>query len=251
MHWLFLHAPLALAAIASARSFSMYSHHESRHRMWSSVSLYYFYSTAIDVTGDQFKLQGPSAYTMANCYWDGSAPFCAGSCDTSNDWVECDKNGSGDRGATCLTGYKRKCCKGSCSSSVHTGELPIRYNYCLDILSAPPCSRFSQYQIKGPRPTANEDPGNAGGKVAHVRGDEPNDDYCDKGYIIVCPPGAKSNQECHCLEDPGNGHHGGGDEELWMELDSPLWSEADKGFTDVGIQRATDGWWNMEDMQKG
>lgn len=101
-----------------------------------------FCSTAIDVTSDQVKLHGLGSHTMANCYWDGTSPFCAGSCDTSNGWVECDKSGSGD-GATCVTGYKKKCCKESCSSNVHTGELLIRCNCCLDITSAPPSSHLS------------------------------------------------------------------------------------------------------------
>lgn len=45
------------------------------------------------------------------------------------------------------------------------------------------------------------------GDVAHTLGDDTHDDYCDKGYIIICPPGAGHNSECHCIKDPGNGHH--------------------------------------------
>jgi hypothetical protein len=43
-----------------------------------------------------------------NCYWDGTAPFCAGGC--PNGYVERMRNGCGD-GACCWTGYKVYCCK--------------------------------------------------------------------------------------------------------------------------------------------
>ncbi|KAI4225990.1 MAG: hypothetical protein L6R36_003489 [Xanthoria steineri] len=49
---------------------------------------------------------------------------------------------------------------------------------------------------------------------ADTRGDEPHDEYCDKGYIMVCPPGAAKNEDCRCIEDPGDGHHRKVDEEL-------------------------------------
>ncbi|KAI1661250.1 hypothetical protein F4813DRAFT_346919 [Daldinia decipiens] len=45
-----------------------------------------------------------------NCYWSGTAPFCAGSCDAG--YTECSTDGCGD-GACCTTGYKKYCCLGS------------------------------------------------------------------------------------------------------------------------------------------
>ncbi len=42
------------------------------------------------------------------CYWAGTAPFCAGSCDDG--YVERDWDNCGD-GSCCWTGYKVLCCK--------------------------------------------------------------------------------------------------------------------------------------------
>ena len=42
------------------------------------------------------------------CYWDGTAPFCAGSCPSA--YVERTRGGCGD-GACCWTGEKTLCCK--------------------------------------------------------------------------------------------------------------------------------------------
>ena len=42
------------------------------------------------------------------CYWDGTAPFCAGSCPTG--YTEKERGSCGD-GACCWTGYKVLCCK--------------------------------------------------------------------------------------------------------------------------------------------
>ena len=52
----------------------------------------------------------------ANCYWDGTSPFCAGSCNTNDNYIPCRTDPSGD-GATCVTGYKKYCCQGSCPSA--------------------------------------------------------------------------------------------------------------------------------------
>ncbi|KAF8914369.1 hypothetical protein CPB84DRAFT_1841081 [Gymnopilus junonius] len=43
-----------------------------------------------------------------NCYWDGTAVFCAGSCPKG--YSEEDRNSCGD-GACSWTGYKSLCCK--------------------------------------------------------------------------------------------------------------------------------------------
>ena len=42
------------------------------------------------------------------CYWDGTAPFCAGACPPG--YQEQMRNSCGD-GACCWTGYKVYCCK--------------------------------------------------------------------------------------------------------------------------------------------
>lgn len=42
-----------------------------------------------------------------NCYWSGTAPFCAGSCGPPT--IECGTSSCGD-GACCITGYKKYCC---------------------------------------------------------------------------------------------------------------------------------------------
>ncbi|KAF8160666.1 hypothetical protein B0H34DRAFT_672813 [Crassisporium funariophilum] len=44
----------------------------------------------------------------SNCFWSGTAPFCAGGCGTG--YTEEIKDSCGD-GACCITGYKAKCCK--------------------------------------------------------------------------------------------------------------------------------------------
>lgn len=46
-----------------------------------------------------------------NCFYDGTAPFCAGACPTG--YQECNRSGSGC-GASCVTGWKILCCRGSC-----------------------------------------------------------------------------------------------------------------------------------------
>jgi hypothetical protein len=42
------------------------------------------------------------------CYWDGTAPFCAGGCPPG--YAERGRSSCGD-GACCWTGYKVYCCK--------------------------------------------------------------------------------------------------------------------------------------------
>lgn len=53
-----------------------------------------------------------TASREANCYWDGTAPFCAGSCPSG--YNDCGTSSCGD-GACCMTGYKKYCCLGACS----------------------------------------------------------------------------------------------------------------------------------------
>ncbi|KAH9885423.1 hypothetical protein C8Q73DRAFT_303237 [Cubamyces lactineus] len=45
---------------------------------------------------------------VSPCYWDGTAPFCAGSC--PDGYVDCGRSGCGD-GACCVTGIKVYCCR--------------------------------------------------------------------------------------------------------------------------------------------
>ncbi len=42
-----------------------------------------------------------------SCYWDGTSPFCAGSCPAG--YTERGRSACGD-GACCVTGYKVYCC---------------------------------------------------------------------------------------------------------------------------------------------
>ncbi|KAF2679610.1 hypothetical protein K458DRAFT_283402, partial [Lentithecium fluviatile CBS 122367] len=51
---------------------------------------------------------GHSPETAATCFWDGTAPFCAGSC--PDGYTECNRGSCGD-GACCWTGIKTYCCK--------------------------------------------------------------------------------------------------------------------------------------------
>ncbi|KAF9562474.1 hypothetical protein CPC08DRAFT_761451 [Agrocybe pediades] len=55
--------------------------------------------------GHQAEEDGPAP---PGCYWDGTAPFCAGSCPTG--YTEEGRGSCGD-GACCWTGYKFLCCK--------------------------------------------------------------------------------------------------------------------------------------------
>jgi hypothetical protein len=50
-----------------------------------------------------------------SCYWEGTAPFCDGSC--SKGYNECGRSETGD-GASCVTGSKAFCCTKSCPNSV-------------------------------------------------------------------------------------------------------------------------------------
>jgi len=50
----------------------------------------------------------PKSLLKSGCYWDGSAPFCAGSCPRG--WTSGKRSSSGD-GLQCWTGDKVYCCK--------------------------------------------------------------------------------------------------------------------------------------------
>ena len=52
--------------------------------------------------------KGAAAAAPSDCYWDGTAPFCAGSC--PDGYTEENRGSVGD-GAACWTGYKVYCCK--------------------------------------------------------------------------------------------------------------------------------------------
>lgn len=55
--------------------------------------------------GHQSEEDGPAP---PGCYWDGTAPFCAGSCPPG--YTEELRGSCGD-GACCWTGYKVLCCR--------------------------------------------------------------------------------------------------------------------------------------------
>lgn len=111
-----LQISLALAAVAGARIFSMSLHVLTDPRFLpqvvSDLTFLNLLLLALEVVDDQFKLQGAEPHTMKpGCYWSGTAPFCAGSCDRG--YRQCASSGTGD-GKTCVTGYKQQCCKGDC-----------------------------------------------------------------------------------------------------------------------------------------
>uniref|UniRef100_A0A8H7Y0L7 Uncharacterized protein n=1 Tax=Psilocybe cubensis TaxID=181762 RepID=A0A8H7Y0L7_PSICU len=54
--------------------------------------------------GHQAEEDGPAP---PGCYWDGTAPFCAGFCPTG--YSQQGRGSCGD-GACCWTGYKYLCC---------------------------------------------------------------------------------------------------------------------------------------------
>ncbi|KAI3329903.1 hypothetical protein F4824DRAFT_480562 [Ustulina deusta] len=60
---------------------------------------------------------------VPSCFWSGTAPFCAGSCDVG--YTDCGTSGCGD-GACCVTGYKKYCCLGGCpvGKALEIGESP-------------------------------------------------------------------------------------------------------------------------------
>ncbi|KAF8914378.1 hypothetical protein CPB84DRAFT_1759111 [Gymnopilus junonius] len=67
-----------------------------------SAALKYLLTTVLPATRLRRRTRPPG------CYWDGTAPFCAGSCPTG--YTEEGRGSCGD-GACCWTGYKFLCCK--------------------------------------------------------------------------------------------------------------------------------------------
>ncbi|PPQ87320.1 hypothetical protein CVT25_002068 [Psilocybe cyanescens] len=63
------------------------------------------YLLANSPAGHQAEEDGPAP---PGCYWDGTAPFCAGSC--PDGYEEANRGSCGD-GACCWTGYKFLCCR--------------------------------------------------------------------------------------------------------------------------------------------
>ncbi|KAL0947316.1 hypothetical protein HGRIS_013435 [Hohenbuehelia grisea] len=66
-------------------------------------------SNAVNAPAASHAVDGSAAAsTPDGCYWDGTAPFCAGSCPPG--YTEENRGSCGD-GACCWTGYKVYCCK--------------------------------------------------------------------------------------------------------------------------------------------
>ncbi|KAI0327671.1 hypothetical protein GY45DRAFT_1327319 [Cubamyces sp. BRFM 1775] len=65
---------------------------------------------AEETNSDVTPFEGASLGTLevSPCYWDGTAPFCAGSC--PDGYVDCGRDSCGD-GACCWTGIKVYCCR--------------------------------------------------------------------------------------------------------------------------------------------
>jgi hypothetical protein len=77
-------------------------------------------------------MPAPAEHEKGECYWDGTAPFCMGSC--KEGYVECATSTEGD-GNSCVTGYKRRCCLGGCNWGTGTacywdGTAPLCNGSC-------------------------------------------------------------------------------------------------------------------------
>jgi len=79
------------------------------------TAVYATVSIASPTESAAFKYLNPAAHQVnedgpppPGCYWDGTAPFCAGSCPP--DYTQRDLGQCGD-GVCCWTGYKVLCCK--------------------------------------------------------------------------------------------------------------------------------------------
>ena len=71
-----------------------------------------FSPSGIDITDGKANAQ--ESLTQQNCYWSGTAPFCAGGCSVGES--TCGYNPCGD-GKCCATGVKAYCCTGACPDS--------------------------------------------------------------------------------------------------------------------------------------
>jgi hypothetical protein len=67
-----------------------------------------------------------------NCYWDGSPPFCHGSCPKNGDWVQTRSND-----AKCLTGKAVECCQAYKSTTSDGSGSPYTANKCFGDNSCP------------------------------------------------------------------------------------------------------------------
>ncbi|KAE9972930.1 hypothetical protein EG328_003572 [Venturia inaequalis] len=168
----------------------------------------------IDTTGDVIQ---------ADCYWDGTAPFCAGACGPG--YQECGRSASGG-GQPCVTGTKAMCCSQSCPAMQFTeparvqppkeevvealgscywegtapfcgGSCSKGYNECArsDTGDGESCVTGSKALCctkECPNNVADQKPLFALGSVA--RGSA----LCANGEKLWCAPGATSNEECRC-----------------------------------------------------
>ena len=118
------------------------------------------------------KMTAPAAPT--GCWWAGTAPFCNGYCGNAGNVITCLHDGCGD-GKCCWQGDKALCCA----------------NYCRRM------STYIESHEKGTHPywwLIWSD------LQWTTTGDDEYDDYCPEGTIIVCPPTAKTNEECTCVK---------------------------------------------------
>lgn len=76
----------------------------------------------INSNDDSTHQFGGVSSATAQCYWDGTSPFCAGGCPSG--YSDCGRSTSGD-GATCWTGYKVYCCQGNCQAILPSEKKPL------------------------------------------------------------------------------------------------------------------------------
>ncbi|KAI0895551.1 hypothetical protein F4806DRAFT_497120 [Annulohypoxylon nitens] len=116
-------------------------------------------------TGSSILTSNQQDVASSSCFWSGTAPFCAGFCESG--YEDCGTSSCGD-GACCWTGYKKYCCRGGCPED---SALKIKVEKTL----APP-----------------EMPG--------LTLDGHNNDICDsETEFLWCPLDAKENKECRCM----------------------------------------------------
>lgn len=135
-----------------------------------------FWSIVLD-TQKSLKRIAPAA--PEDCWWAGTAPFCkrGGYCSWDDKALTCVYDDCGD-GKCCWAGRKVLCCRDYCrrmSIYIKSHE-KVTHPYWWSIWSA------LQWTVTG---------------------DDDYDDYCPKGTTILCPPTAKTNEECTCVKHWG------------------------------------------------
>ena len=142
----------------------------------------------IGISVDEAKFQ--KSMMPGGCYWSGTAPFCAGGCAPGESTCFYDRIGDGK---ICYSGVKAMCCS-EASLCPHEANGTLGGIICILRAKIPiglhlPISDLRSMLIRclcleKLEKTAND----------------PHDDYCPPGKVILCPPGAETNEDCKCLD---------------------------------------------------